>query len=508
MLRWAQQSVGRHIMCDIVRDRKVSFSPAPRKAVLVCLAATPYGGSDESGERMGGVRLRAWSMLPASLLAALLVAPALPLPPAGAATEKPKTEKVPTGKARAQVGLIGAYPNPTFALEFGLGVAVSDIDGPVGRASSSYVDYGLATLLGVAIADLPTFKKLGITSAALPLLRLPEPASADSRVVRDVDRVPVLPHFVELEGQKDPLEEKAAPEVRSFVKGLPTAYDRNIDTGREIAHAAESSGKARTNFNVMEIGPYFSFGPGFTETSVDKKLSESHSSIEELKLGPIGTFNNSEPFISIKGMEWRAGQAMGKNPEGSFTFKSARIMGKDYAITDLPSMQAGVDAMNKSLGGWGIKVELPKVNVSEAGVTVSPMAFQFRDASLLAKAVGGIYQSLYSASVNKFFDMASQAIPESGLLWLLANVVIGMATGYGGLRFEAGGASADLGVKEVEVAPPVVATKDPSDGGGDTLAASSTRKVAWAFFLVLALGLAVVGLVDQRRLRSALGRTT
>lgn len=450
---------------------------------------------------MGGVRSRAWSML----LALLLTSPALPLPSAGAATDKPKTEKVPTGKARAQVGLIGAYPNPTFSLEFGLGVAVSDIDGPVGRASSSYVDYGLATLLGVAIADLPTFKKLGITSGALPLLRLPEPASADSRVVRDVDRVPLLPHFEELEGQKDPLKEKAVPEVRSFVKSLPTAYDKNIDTGREIAHAAEASGKARTNFNVMQIGPYFSFGPGFTETSVDTKESESHSSIEELKLGPIGTFNNSEPFISIKGMEWRAGQAMGKKAEGSFTFKSARIMGKDYSTADLPSMQASVDAMNKSLGGWGIKVELPKVDVSEAGVMVTPMAFQFRDASLLAKAVGGIYQRLYSATVNKFFDTATQAIPESGLLWLVANVVIGMATGYGGLRFEAGGASADLAVKEVEVAEPAAPTKDSPNEGGDTLATSSTRRAAWAFFLVLAIGLAVVGLVDHRRLRSALG---
>ena len=453
---------------------------------------------------MGGVRLRAWALL----LALLLASPALPLPSAGAATEKPKTEKVPTGKARAQVGLIGAYPNPTFALEFGLGVSVSDIDGPVGRASSSYVDYGLVTLLGVAIADLPTFKKLGISKEALPLLRLPEPASADSRVVRDVDRVPVLPYFAELEGQKDPLKEPAKPEVRSFVKELPTAYDRNIDTGREIAHVADSMGKARTNFNVMQIGPYFSFGPGFTETSVDKKVSKSHSSIAELKLGPIGTFNNSEPFISIKGLEWRAGQAAGKKPEGSFTFKSARIMGKDYAITDLPSMQASVDAWNKSLAGWGIKVELPKVDASGAGVTVSPMAFQFRDASLLSKALGGIYQSRYSATVNKFFDSASQLIPESGLLWLLANVVIGMATGYGGLRFEAGGASADLGVKEVEVAEPVPATKDPGNGDGDTLATSSTRKVAWAFFLFLAIGLAVVGLVDHRRLRSALGRTT
>lgn len=456
---------------------------------------------------MRGVRFRVWAML----LALLLAASALPAPSVDAQTEKPKTEKpktekVPSGKARAQVGLIGAYPNPSFALEFGLATSLADIDGDVGRASSAYVDYGLGTVFGVTIADLPTLKKLGISKEALPLLTLPEAATADSRSVRDVDRVPLLPYFRELEGQKDPLKEKAKPEVRSFVKGLPTAWDRNIDTGREIAHAGESTGKSRTNFNVMKIGPFFSFGPGFTEASVNKKLSESHSFIEELKLGPIGTFNNSEPFISIKGMEWRAGQAMGQKPKGSFTFKSARIMGKNYTTADLPAMQSTLDAMNKSLERWGIDVELPKVTVTDAGVTVTPMSFQFRDAKLLAAALGGTYQRLFAKNVNDLFAQAQAAIPETGLVFLVVNVVIGIATGYGGIRFEGGGAAADLGIKEVEIIAPSTPVGGENEDS-DTLPTGSSQKIAWAFFLLAALGLAAIGLVDHRRLRSALGRT-
>lgn len=404
-------------------------------------------------------------------------------------------ESRPAGTSRAQLGLIGAYPNPDFALEFGLAVSQAGIEGEVTQSSSAYVDYGVATLLGAALGDLPTFQKAGMPKNALPLLSLPEAASADSRATRDIDRVPLLPHFRVFEGQLDPRKQPASKRIRDVVAALPTAYDEEINAGRETAHAVENEGSSKTKFNVMEIPHVLTYGPGHSETRITPKETTAYSYAKQLKIGP---------FVNIKDLEWRSGQVMGEEATASFTYSSAKINGRTYGPDDLAEMQAAAAGVNKSLDAWGIDFSIPTVApTKDGGIEVTPLSFQFKDARLLAAVLGGPYQALLANDVNDLFKQGERILPETGLLFLVLNVVVGVITGYGGIKIQAGGVSSALGMKEVDVGE----AAPPDDGERKTAPVASTSSgVSWVAFLVLGLVLAVIGLVDLRRLRAAFGR--
>lgn len=436
----------------------------------------------------------------ALVLATAVAVGTMAIPVSGAA----KTESVPSGKARAQVGLIGAYPNPTFALEFGISVSQADIEDKVGRASSAYIDFGLATLLGAAIGELPTLKKLGIKTDGLPQLRLPEPAAADARSQRDIDRVPVLPHFVPSVG--NPLDDPAPDQVKRFVAGLPTAYDSKVQTGRETVHASEGVGRSKTILGTLNLADFFIFGPGYTETKVDQREAMSVTSLDRLQIGPFITFYN---------LVWRSRQVMGKPAEGSFTFGSIKILAKEYRPSSLGDLAKSAAGINERLGPWGVEIAVPSVEANASGSKVGPLVFQFRDGERLEKILGVPYQRLFAPSVNNLFTKGQEKLPEAGLLFLVANVVVGAATGYGGIRLEVGGTSADLAMKDVEVFVPPDPVKGTSttigmiDGGEvkqKIIGTSAGSDAVWIWFVGLAALLVGVGIVDHRRVKAATER--
>jgi hypothetical protein len=184
------------------------------------------------------------------------------------------------------------------------------------------------------------------------------------------------------------------------------------------------------------------------------------STASELRIfGDLFTFVNPR---------WEATARSGDTEvtEGSFTFDSATVLGvprsAPEALGDLREFEYGLEQL---LYPFGVKLDLPEVEVTDGRVRVSPMAFRVVDppfgSQVLAPFFGTI-QPMREAAVR-------QAVEEdcrNALAVTLIDVILGVAAGSGAIEVLAGGvdvftADTDFSSPPLEPLPALAVPPEP-----------------------------------------------
>lgn len=156
--------------------------------------------------------------------------------------------------------------------------------------------------------------------------------------------------------------------------------------------------------------------------------------------------------------------------EGSFTFESATVLGQprtaEEAMTDLEGFRSGLEQL---LAPFGVRLDLPEVQVEGDRVRVTPMAFVLEDMpwgnEVIAPFLGSL-QPLREALAQQL--LAEDCRNETSLL--LLDVLLGILGGSGAVHITAGGVevfTADTDFSSPELPPlPIDSPAPPIDTGG------------------------------------------
>ncbi len=203
---------------------------------------------------------------------------------------------------------------------------------------------------------------------------------------------------------------------------------------------------------------------GTTEstTSLEGKVRTARAvmTADELKIFG-GLFSFTKP-------RWEAVATSGAETttRGNFTFERATVLGiprnADQALNELAAFEAGLEQL---LGPFGVELNLPRVEVTEGRVKVTPMEFLVKDmpwgAQVVAPFLGNIQP--YKEALTKQL-LAEDCKNESSLI--LLDVILGILAGSGSLEIMAGGVEAwtadtDFSAPPLEPLPPM--TELPPD---------------------------------------------
>ncbi len=437
----------------------------------------------------------------AALMAGVLAAPASgqsrPPDPATPA-------KVPLGSADAGVGRFTAYAG-NYQLNISAGVARAALENQTTKAQSAFIDYGILAAL-LSTLSFPTVQKLGVppeaVSAFKSAIAFPTPAAVSTSG-----------------GASDIVRDPALPGAGKTALHLGPAA---LGTGPEEAHVAKEplTAMSRSSVGSVDLAGFADGGGGVATATVDRNEASAVTSLGELR---FSTMVGGPPVAVFRGLEWHAHQRRAdKGPEvvdAGFAMGSAEVAGQSFHFDTPEEFAAAVDPINSLLAGLqtGLRLEAPKVERSETGVQVTPFAVDVRNSVLLKSTFGALWSGGLASVVTEAELATAQGVPETGLVFTIANVVLGVAAGSGGVRLQFGGVSTSLGERDAYVEPdtgtelaeePTPAADVTADGGAEAQAAplagavpaiSSAESLAVAAPLAAAPGRAARAVAPRTR---------
>lgn len=377
-----------------------------------------------------------WRLRTGAAVIAVLVVPLSVLPaaaqepsdpgeqaPAGAAPES--TDVLSSGgelvaMAEGQVLTVAAFAGG-LALPVKVGVTAARLRGSTATATSGTLDLGLLGDLGLlAVANAPTLQQLGIDTSSVPAYApLPRPLTADSRATPEVDNRVALDAV-----RLGPVAVGAGYETARAPEGGPASSrtelgDLRIDLG--LGDLLLAGGVAESEASATEVSASVSFG--------------------EMSFRVAGN-----PFVVLRGIEWRMQQVVGEEPSGEFSLGSATVAGIRYASPGLEGLEVAASAINAVLAPGGVTLELPEL--TDTGVT--PLRLMLKDSPAAFEYLNPLYSAMLADPVNAIEEALVAGVPEVGLAVTVANVLLAGLTGRGGARVDIGGLNASMATTPVE----------------------------------------------------------
>lgn len=381
-------------------------------------------------------RRTAWR---AAAVAAAVAAASAASPATGrssAALDEPA--KVPLASADANVGRFTAYAG-NYQLNISAGVARAALENKTAKAQAAFVDYGILAAL-LSTLSFPTFERLGVPAEVLTavksVLSFPTPAAVStSGGASDIVRDPALPGA-----------------GRTALHLGPVA----LGTGPEEAHVASQplGGQARASVGSLDMAGFAAGGGGVATASVDTNGASAAASVGELRFSMVA---GAPPIAVFRGLEWHARQrrtdAGSEVLDAGFALGSAQIGPQAFHFDTPEQFAAAVEPMNTLLATLrtGLRIEAPVVKRSDGAVTVTPFAIDVRNSPLLESTFGLAWSNGLASVVTDAELAIAEAVPETGLVFTVANVVLGVAAGSGGVRLQFGGVSTSVGERDAYV---------------------------------------------------------
>ncbi|MEY2398967.1 MAG: hypothetical protein QOJ00_2141 [Actinomycetota bacterium] len=151
----------------------------------------------------------------------------------------------------------------------------------------------------------------------------------------------------------------------------------------------------------------------------------------------------ADGLVVLNDLHWDAVQTTGFEPvaTAAFTIGSASIAGLPIPL-NAADANTGLDPINAALLPVGLRIEAPKINHSSAGgISMAPLRVALANSPLGAKVLGPIIASARPL-LAPAFDALTNANSSLGLVGLVADIVLGVADGSGGVELAIGGATA------------------------------------------------------------------
>ena len=174
-------------------------------------------------------------------------------------------------------------------------------------------------------------------------------------------------------------------------------------------------------------------------------------------------------LFTFENPRWEAIATSGEqnSTRGNFTFESATVLGMprnvDQALADLAAFEAGLEEL---LAPFGVQLNLPRVEVADGRVKVTPMEFLVKDmpwgANVIAPFLGQVQP--YKEALTKQL-LAEDCKNESSLI--LLDVILGILGGSGAIEVMAGGVEASTAATDFSAPPleplPTNSSQPPPD---------------------------------------------
>jgi hypothetical protein len=198
-------------------------------------------------------------------------------------------------------------------------------------------------------------------------------------------------------------------------------------------------------------------------TKLQDQVREAHavSTATQLRvLGGLFTFNQPK---------WEATAQSGarNSASGSFSFASATVLGIPRspadALADLDGFKAGLEQL---LAPLGVVLDLPKVEVREDGVKVTPMGFRIVDPPFGSQVVLPFLGQIDGEVQRWRDDLLAQDCKNATLLTVV-DVLLGVLGGSGSVEALAGGV--DVSTHDTDYSIPPIETLPESAAVTDTV---------------------------------------
>ena len=227
--------------------------------------------------------------------------------------------------------------------------------------------------------------------------------------------------------------------AEAFQPGLGTNGPGPLAGTQDATATKQPSSRATTNSERADLY-LLAVDGGATEarTTLSNGVREAYtlSTARELRVFG-GLFTFVEP-------RWEATARTGATTTttGSFTFERATVLGSPrtpaQAMADLSAFRTGLEQL---LAPFGVRLELPALEIDGGRVRVTPMSFKVRDMPWGNKVVApflGQVQPWKEALTRQLLD--EDCKNESSLL--VADVLLGILGGSGSIELDAGGVEA------------------------------------------------------------------
>ncbi len=164
-------------------------------------------------------------------------------------------------------------------------------------------------------------------------------------------------------------------------------------------------------------------------------------------------------LVALENLEWKASEVTGFEPVTTATFSVGRVL-----IAGVPTVLPGGDlngglaGINTALKPIGLRIEAPKVNKTREGISIGPVRVALANSPIGKQYLGPIISSARPL-LAPALDALTNANKSLGLVGLVADIVLGVADGSGGVEVGIGGASAstsEVGFVPPKTAPPSV----------------------------------------------------
>ncbi len=151
----------------------------------------------------------------------------------------------------------------------------------------------------------------------------------------------------------------------------------------------------------------------------------------------------AQDLVVLENLRWEATQRTGFEPmaDATFTIGAARVGGVPIPLAG-SDLNTGLGPLNAALKPVGLRLEAPKPNVLKDGtISMGPLRVALADSPLGAQLLGPIIASARPL-LAPAFDALTNANKSLGLVGLVADIVLGVADGSGGVEMTVGGATA------------------------------------------------------------------
>ena len=146
--------------------------------------------------------------------------------------------------------------------------------------------------------------------------------------------------------------------------------------------------------------------------------------------------------VVLEDLRWTATQRTGEGEGADAGFSVGRVIVGGTPVPDAPA--GGVDPLavaNTALAPTGLALEPPRVEHADGVARVTPLSLRFADSPLGREAVGPLLGDLQPVR-DPVVDGLLALSCDFGTAVLLADVMLGVASGSGGVSFDVGGVTA------------------------------------------------------------------
>jgi hypothetical protein len=178
--------------------------------------------------------------------------------------------------------------------------------------------------------------------------------------------------------------------------------------------------------------------------------------------------------VKLTGLHWEVVHRSGSEQGGTATFTICGISVGGVPVPIPPAdTAAAFTAANQLLGALGIELRAPKINQSETGISIDPVAI----AVVPNAARDGLAGQLLGAALpvrQAVTDALLQQSCKNGTYITIADIAVGSITGAGSFSLELGGvqaATGDLVLSNFLQQPPSLGA--PDTGLSDVLSSNS-----------------------------------